>query len=433
MNSQTNPYTNALRQLDQAKRHVKLSSSFWDILEQAEREIIVRFPVTMDDGHIEVFHGLRVQHNNLLGPCKGGIRFHPQVNPDEIRALAFWMMIKNAVVDIPMGGGKGGVTVDPKTLSRKELEAVTRGFIRTLTPVLGPSIDVPGPDMGVTAEMMAWMADEFGASAKKIRHFSLTREEALATFTGKPPDQGGSEGREEATARGGIYVLQALLKEIKSTGRIPSDRPTTIAVQGFGNLGYHFARIAHEEGFKVVAVSDSKHAIHVPDGIDPVRTLECKNKTGNLAKCFCNEKSCGIHNGALITNEHLLELPVDILVPSAIENVLTGKNAHKVKASIVFEMANGPTTIEADDIFAQKNILVVPDILANGGGVTVSYFEWDQNLKGEHWTIETVRKMLHKKMAASFLSVWETAKKKSVDLRTASYIVAIERLARSLR
>lgn len=432
MNNQTNPYANALKQLDQVKRHVKLPSGFWDILEQAQREIIVAFPVPMDDGHIEVFHGLRVQYNNLLGPYKGGIRFHPQVNPDEVRALAFWMMIKNAVVDIPMGGAKGGVTVDPKTLSEMEFEAVTRGFIRTLTPVLGPTIDVPGPDMGTPPRVMAWMCDEFGKSAKKVKHFSLTRQEVEATFTGKPIANGGSEGREEATARGGMYVLQALIEKLRSQSSVFSSQ-LTVAIQGFGNLGYHFARIAGEEGFKVVAISDSKHGVYVPEGIDPKRTLDCKSKTGTLAKCFCNETDCSVSNGKLVTNEQLLELPVDILVPAAIENVLTGKNAHKVKAKIVFEMANGPTTTEADDIFERRNILVVPDVLANSGGVTVSWFEWQQNLNGEHWDIDMVRRKLKQKMVAAFGVVWETARKKSVDLRTASYIVAIERLAQTIR
>lgn len=435
--NQHNPFQNALAQLSAAKKYVKLPAGVWDILANAEREVTVHFPVVMDGGHIEVFHGYRVQHNSLFGPYKGGIRFHPMVNLDEIRALAFWMMIKNAVVDIPLGGGKGGVIVEPKVLSEQELERVTRGYIKAIAPVIGPYLDIPGPDMGTPPKVMAWMTEEFKVqSGRPLGKFKvkLKENEILATFTGKPVDKGGSEGREEATGRGGLYALLALLKALNTTNKYQlSNKPITVAIQGFGNLGYHFAKLAHEEGFQVVAVSDSKNAIYLPQGLNPEKVAECKQKTGSLAKCLCTDKACNLRNGKVLTNEDLLELPVDILVPAAIESVLTGENAHKLKAKIVFEMANGPTTPEADEILAKKGILVVPDILNNSGGVTVSCFEWQQNLKNEHWSLDEVNRKLKKKMVAAFDAVWQEAQKKKIDLRTAAFVVAVKKLAERIR
>jgi len=425
-----NPFQNALSQLAQAKKHLNYSSAIWDILENPQREVIVHFPVVMDDGHVELYHGFRIQYNNFFGPYKGGIRFHPSVNIDEVRALAFWMMIKNAIVDIPVGGGKGGVIMDPKVLSASELQRVTRGYIKAIHSSIGPYVDVPGPDMGTPPKVMGWMTEEYKNQILKSKTRKLTENEILATFTGKPVDKGGSEGRDEATGRGGIYVLQALMGKLRTKN--PGKTRPTIAVQGFGNLGYHFARIANEEGFRVVAVSDSKNAIYVPDGIDPETTLDCRKKTGSLATCMCTNSSCDIRNGKLITNEELLELPVEILVPAAIENVITGENAHRIKALIVFEMANGPTTTEADEVLEKKGILVIPDILANSGGVTVSSFEWQQNLKDEHWTLFEIRAKLKKKMEIAFETVWEQAQKNKMSLRTAAFVVAIKRLAEKI-
>lgn len=419
----SSPFENALTQLDKALKYLNLTPYQIDRLRNSERIISVNFPVKMDNGETKIFHGFRVQHSSLAGPYKGGIRYHPEVKLDEVKALAFWMMMKNAVVGIPVGGGKGGVIVDPKILSKRELEHVTRGYIKAIHPILGPYIDVPGPDMGTPPQVMSWMADEFGRQVNKSGNRKLSKNEILSTFTGKLVNQGGSEGREEATGKGGIYVLQALLSKLDK-----HDKSLTVAVQGFGNLGYHFALLAKESGFKVVAISDSKHAIYVPDGLDPKKTLDCKNKSGDLTKCMCTEKVCSVRNGNLITNEDLLELPVDILVPAAIENVLTGDNAHRIKAKIVFEMANGPTTPEGDTILAEKKILLVPDILTNSGGVTVSYFESQQNMRGEHWTKEQVNKKLEKKMVTALDAVWKTAKTNKSDLRTAAFIVAIKRI-----
>lgn len=425
-----NPFQNALSQLTQAKKHLNFSSAVWDTLENPQREITVHFPVVMDDGHRQIFHGFRVQYNNFFGPYKGGMRFHPGVNLDEVRALAFWMMLKNAIVDIPVGGGKGGVIVDPKVLSSSELQRVTRGFIKAIHSSIGPYIDVPGPDMGTPPNVMGWMAEEYKNQILKSKTQKLSENEVLATFTGKPVDKGGIEGRDEATGRGGIFVLQSLLEKLR-TKNLEKSQPT-IAVQGFGNLGFHFAKIAKVQGFNVVAVSDSKNAIYVPQGLNPEHTLECKQKTGSLAKCMCTDSSCDIRNGKLISNEELLELPVDILVPAAIENVITGENAHRIKALIVFEMANGPTTTEADEVLAQKGVLVIPDILANSGGVTVSAFEWQQNLKNEHWTLPEVRSKLKKKMETAFETVWEQAQKNKMSLRTAAFVVAIKRLVKKI-
>lgn len=435
MKNEHNPFENALEQLTNAKKYLDLPAGIWEIFENAQREVAVNFPVKMDDGHIEVFHGYRVQHNNLFGPYKGGIRFHPVVNLDEVRALAFWMMMKNAIVNIPMGGGKGGVIVDPKTVSEGELERVTRGFIDAIAPVIGPYSDVPGPDMGTPPKVMGWMADEFGKAISSAKERKLSENEVLATFTGKPVGRGGSEGREEATGRGGLYVLHATIDKLRSISEKTHPihkKQLTIAVQGFGNLGYHFARFAQNEGFKVIAISDSKNGIYVPEGLNPVHVGECKQKTGTLAKCFCTDEGCDIRKGKLITNEELLELPVDILVPAAIEDVLTGENAHKVKASVVFEMANGPTTPEADEILLKKNIWVIPDVLANGGGVTVSSFEWEQNLKNEHWSATEVNGKLKEKMESAFTAVWQEAQSLKTNMRIAAYVTALKRLAEKI-
>ncbi|MBM3282977.1 Glu/Leu/Phe/Val dehydrogenase [Candidatus Gottesmanbacteria bacterium] len=454
--NQHNPFLDALKQLSAAKKYIKVPDGVWKILESAEREVAVHFPVKMDDGHIEIFTGYRVQHNSLLGPYKGGIRFHPMVNLDEVKALSFWMMMKNAVVGIPLGGGKGGVIVDPKILSESELERVTRGYIKGIAPAIGPYLDVPGPDMGTPPKVMAWMSEEFKVQSSKFK-VRLKENEILATFTGKPVGKGGSEGREEATGKGGIYVLQALLAKLKSEIRNPKlqanskiqnpkkqnslgfrvsnlefPQQLTVAVQGFGNLGYHFAKFAHEEGFQVVAVSDSRHAVYLSEGLNPRKVMECKQKTGTLVKCLCTSKSCDIKLGKVITNQELLELPVDILVPAAIEDVITGKNAHKVKAKIVFEMANGPTTPEADKVLAKKDILVVPDILTNSGGVTVSCFEWQQNLRGERWPADEVNRKLKRKMVAAFDAVWSEAGKQKISLRAAAFVVAIKRLVEKM-
>lgn len=411
----TNPYQNALRQLEKAANVGSLTSSdvkkTLSILRQPEREVHVNIPVVMDDGSLRIFQGYRVQYNNARGPYKGGIRFHPSVDLDEVKALAFWMTIKCAVADLPLGGAKGGVIVDPKQLSEGELERLSRAYARAIADVIGPDKDVPAPDVNTNSTIIDWMSDEFAKGDKKL----------LATFTGKSIKNGGSEGREEATGLGGVYALQLVLKKLGLS-------PKTAAVQGFGNVGYNVVRFFTEAGYKVVAVSDSRGGIYVPAGVNPQLTMDCKKKNGYLAGCYCSGSVCDLSKGRPISQEELLELPVDILVPAALENVITTENCKRIKAKVILEMANGPTTPEADELLAARGVTVIPDVLANSGGVSVSAFEWEQNLKGEHWTKEEVNKRLKAKMEAVTEAVWEAAQKYKTTLRTAAFVVAIERI-----
>ncbi|OGG12048.1 hypothetical protein A2Z00_03405, partial [Candidatus Gottesmanbacteria bacterium RBG_13_45_10] len=425
-----------------------------EILKIPQRIINVSIPVAMDDGSVRIFQGYRVQYNNFLGPYKGGIRYHPEVSMDEVKALAFWMTMKCAVADLPFGGGKGGVIVDPKSLSPGELERLSRGYTRVIADCIGPDNDVPAPDVNTNGIIMGWMVDEYikGISDKRKEISKKEKEKLRATFTGKLLTDGGSEGREEATGRGGLYVLQAVLEKLNPKSKILNSkqfqkskikkskrlefgalnlefpRQYTVAVQGFGNVGYNVAKFLHEAGFTVVAVSDSKGGIYVPTGLDPAQALERKKKTGSLSDCDCSGEACRGKKCKHITNDALLTLPVDILVPSALENVITGANASKIKACVVLEMANGPTTPEADTILYKRGIVVIPDILSNSGGVTVSCFEWEQNLKGEHWMKEEVNKKLQKKMEDATDAIWNMQKKLNTNLRTAAFVVALKRI-----
>lgn len=430
-----NPFENAIAQLEKAIAHLKLSQATIDRISAPEKIISVNFPVKMDSGEEEIFHGFRVQHNNARGPYKGGIRFHPQVDMNEVKALAFWMAIKCAVANIPMGGGKGGVEVDPKKLSAEELERLSRAYVRAIANDIGQLVDVPAPDVNTTPQIMKWMVEEYMKikSKDKGQKSQLSvkeKSELMGTFTGKPVDFGGSLGRTEATGRGGYHVLLSLLKKLKGTAK--NGEKLTVAVQGYGNVGYFIAKFLYEEGMRVVALSDSKGAIVVnnidKESFNPQLVLRCKKEKGALNQCYCVGSVCDMRNGKPITNDELLELPVDILVPAALENQITAENAGKIKASVVLEMANGPTTPEADEILHKKGIVVVPDVLANSGGVTVSYFEWEQNLKNEKWSEKQVNDKLKDKMEDAFEVVWKTAKKEKTDLRTAAFIVAIKRI-----
>lgn len=396
------------------------------VLSSPQRVIDVSIPVVLDSGLLKLFHGYRVQYNNLLGPYKGGIRFHHAVDLSEVKALSFWMAIKCAVVGLPFGGGKGGVVVDPKTLSKNELESLSRGYVRSIADVIGPTIDVPAPDVNTNATVMGWMLDEY----KKVKNSE--NDTLTPTFTGKTIQDGGSEGREEATGLGGVYVLQALLKKIdpstSEVGTKKMKKTMTAAVQGFGNVGYNVTKFLVEMGVSVVAVSDSKGGVFVPGGINPELTQECKRKNGYLAGCYCSGSVCDLSNGKTISSEELLSLDVDILVPSALENVITNKNVNQIQAKIILEMANGPTTPEADEILFKKGVTVIPDILANSGGVTVSCFEWEQNLKKEHWTKTAVNQKLKEKMETAAQEVWEMSQQNAVDLRTGAFIVALKRM-----
>ncbi len=428
------PFAGALSQLTEASRYLpdtRTTKECLISLREPQRIINVNIPVVMDDGTLKIFEGYRVQYNNFRGPYKGGIRFHPKVDIREVKALGFWMTIKTAVADIPMGGAKGGIVVDPKTLSVKELERLSRGYVRAIWDCIGPDRDVPAPDVNTNGVIMGWMVDEYIKtvhSSQFMVHSKENTKKLRATFTGKRIEDGGSEGREEATGLGGLYVLQAMLKHYKLAGK-----KLTVAVQGFGNVGYNVTKFLDEAGHKVVAVSDSKGGIYVPDGINPALTLECKRKNGYLAGCYCSGSVCDLNKGKQITNQELLELPVDILVPAALENSIIGQNAPRIKAKVILEMANGPTTSEADSILHKRGIPVIPDVLSNGGGVTVSTFEWEQNLKGEHWTKEEVNRKLKSKMERAAQAVWDTSQKLGTNLRTAAYVVALERILASMK
>ncbi len=402
-----NPFQTAVGQLEQAAKIANLDANKIEQLKTPDRYVEVSIPVIMDSGKQKIFTGFRSQHNNARGPYKGGIRYHQDVNLDEVRALSFWMSFKNAVVNVPFGGGKGGIIVNPKELSVNELEKLSRGFVQKIYPIIGPEVDVPAPDVNTNGQIMEWMVDEY----KKL----TGNPKALATFTGKPLGKGGSEGRAEATGFGGVYVFEEAIKN--SLGGVTAGG--SMALQGFGNVSSFFAQAAQKLGFVVVALSDSKGGIYNEKGLDLNAVAEHKKQTGSL-KDFAGAKN--------ITNNELLELPVDVLVPGALENVLTAENAEKIQAKLIVEMANGPTTPEADVVFARKNIPVIPDILANSGGVCVSYYEWYQNMHAEAWTKEVVLEKLSKQIKQAFADVYELQKKHNTTFRNAAYILAAERI-----
>ncbi|MFA5990871.1 MAG: Glu/Leu/Phe/Val dehydrogenase [Candidatus Doudnabacteria bacterium] len=403
----TNPFKTAQAQLLQAAEIAQLDKNKIQQLTMPDRYVEVSLPVIMDNGEQKIFTGFRSQHNNARGPYKGGIRYHQDVNLDDVRALSFWMSFKNAVVNVPFGGGKGGIIVNPKELSAGELERLSRGFVQKIYPLIGPETDVPAPDVNTNGQIMEWMVDEY----KKL----TGHPKALATFTGKPLGKGGSEGRAEATGFGGVYVFEEAFKN--ALGGVKAG--DSVALQGFGNVSSFFAEAAQKLGFKVVALSDSKGGIYNEKGLDLVAVTAHKKQTGSL-KDFAGAKN--------ITNSELLELPVDVLVPGALENVLTADNAEKVKAKLIVEMANGPTTPEADVIFAKKNIPVIPDILANSGGVCVSYYEWYQNMHNESWSKEDVLEKLSKQIKQAFADVYKLQKKYNTTFRNAAYVLAAQRI-----
>jgi glutamate dehydrogenase/leucine dehydrogenase len=425
---ENNPWERAKKQLEKIAKIISLDPLLITQLINPDRVIEVSLPLRLDNGSIKTYNGYRVQHNNIHGPYKGGLRFHPKVSMDEVKALAFWMTMKNAVVDVPFGGGKGGIAIDPKILSQNELERLTREFTRKLAPLIGPYLDVPAPDVNTNPKIMSWIVKEFKIQSEKLK-IELNEGELSAVVTGKPIESGGSQGRTEATGLGGTYALMSILKKL---GKKP--KGMTVAVQGFGNVGKYIAQFLQKEGFKIVALSDSKGGIYIKSGIPDIINVEkCKEKKGMLAGCYCIGSVCDITHrervgGRDITASEILGLPVDILIPAALENVLDEKSAKKVSAKIVLEMANGPTTKEADEILSKKGITVIPDILANSGGVAVSYFEWYQNVHQENWTKEEVFTKLRKKMEKASNDVFETSNKYKVTLRDAAYIVALKRI-----
>jgi glutamate dehydrogenase (NADP+) len=440
----THPFDNAMEQLKKAVSLLKDTSDKRQViskiknLEQPQKILSVMIPITMDNGTMKKFQVYRVQYNNARGPYKGGIRFHQNITLEEVKALAFWMTIKCAVVGVPFGGGKGGIIVDPKILSEGELERLSRGYVRAMVEHIGPDKDIPAPDVNTNSMIMEWMTDEYiRITNNKYQITNNEKQKLRATFTGKAIKDGGSEGREEATGRGGLYVLQAVLQKLKQETRDKRQEPLTVAVQGFGNVGYNTARLLEEAGFRVVAVSDSKGGIYVPEGLHVPSVMTCKKKNGMIDHCYCVGSVCDVKRARRITNEELLELPVDILVPAALGDVITDDNAGRIKATVILEMANGPTTPAGDTLLYKRGITVIPDVLANSGGVTVSYFEWEQNLAGEHWTKDEVDRKLKEKMEGATDAIWEMQKNLNSDLRdapvgaslrTAAFVVAITRI-----
>ncbi len=411
MAEELNPFKIAQKQLDEAAEIMKLDPQAHELLREPMEVLEVQIPVKMDDGTTKLFKGFRVHYNDARGPTKGGIRFHPQETLDTVKALAAWMTWKTSVADIPYGGAKGGVICNPKEMSEGELERLSRGYIRAIGRFIGPERDIPAPDVYTNPQIMAWMMDEYS----KIVGYN-----APGVITGKPIEVGGSLGRGDATARGGMYVLREAAKKIKL-----DLKKATVSIQGYGNAGQFAHELVTEMfGSKVVAVSDSKGGIYSENGLDYNKVLAHKEKTGSVIN-FSGAKN--------ITNEELLELNVDVLIPAALENQITGKNANNIKAKVVLELANGPTTPEADEILYKKGILDIPDFLANSGGVTVSYFEWVQNINGYYWSLDEVYSRLDTKISKSFWDTINMAEKYKTFPRMGAYILAVDRVAKAMK
>ncbi len=412
----SNAFQESLKQLDktceiiQQHNKTKIKSEEIEILKKPKRVVETSLPITMDNGKLKIFTGYRVQYNDVRGPFKGGVRFHPKVDLDEVKALAFWMTIKCAVVNIPYGGGKGGITVDTKKLSPREIERLTRAYVRAMANIIGPDRDIPAPDVYTNPQVMAWFMDEYS---------QIKGVNTPAVVTGKPIEIGGSQGRDTATAQGGFYVFEALRKKL----RIKKNQ-IEIAIQGFGNAGLNFAKIAADHDFKIVAISDSKGGIYNKKGIDIKKAIKYKEENGQLK---------GFKLAEEISNKELLELPVNVLVPAALENVITTKNVNNIKAKIIVELANGPTSIKAGEELFDKGVYVISDVLANAGGVVVSYFEWVQNIRHFYWDAKKVQNNLSYTMNKAFKEVWEVSQKYKTNMRTGAYIVAIERLINAIR
>lgn len=390
--------------LDIAKTEKQL-----EILKAPQRIVHVHIPLVMDSGDIKLLTGYRVQYNNARGPYKGGLRYHPLVSEEEITSLAFWMTIKCALVDIPFGGGKGGIVIDPKILSHSELKRLTKGFARLLTPVIGPTVDIPAPDVYTTPEIMNWFREEYE---------EITGDSSPAVITGKHRNQGGSEGRGTATGLGAKYVLEFFLQKINQT-----QKEVTVAIQGFGNAGIHFATAAPKH-WKIVAVSDSQGGIYNSQGFDITALREHKEKHGTILE-FPHEK--------ILSPEEFLELEVDILAPAALDSVITEANWQTVQAKTILEIANGPITTEAHKKLTQRGITILPDVLTNAGGVIVSYFEWQQNMQEEQWDLETVNNKLKTTLLTAFNAMWELSQDYKLDFRTSAYVIAIQRLLEAIK
>ncbi|MFB7639298.1 Glu/Leu/Phe/Val family dehydrogenase [Peribacillus butanolivorans] len=391
--------------IKEALNKLGYSNELFELLKEPLRMLTVRIPVKMDDGSVKVFTGYRSQHNDAVGPTKGGVRFHPEVNEKEVKALSIWMSLKCGITDLPYGGGKGGIICDPRVMSFGELERLSREYVRAISQIVGPTKDIPAPDMYTNSQIMAWMMDEYS----RLREF-----DSPGFITGKPIVLGGSQGRETATARGVTICIE---EAGKKKGIDLHD--ARIIIQGFGNAGSYLAKFMHDAGAKVIGISDANGALYDPKGLDIDYLIDRRDSFGTVTNLFTN----------VITNQELLEKECDILVPAAISNQITAQNAHRIKASIVVEAANGPTTLEATKILDERGVLLVPDILASAGGVTVSYFEWVQNNQGYYWSEEEVVEKLRKVMIDSFENIYQTAQVYKVDMRLGAYMVGIKKSA----
>jgi glutamate dehydrogenase (NADP+) len=411
-------FAEARQRLELALQHVEISEDAVEQLKHPKASLQVSVPVRMDDGSLKVFQGYRVRYDNTRGPTKGGIRYHPSVSMDEVQSLAFWMTFKCAVLDLPFGGAKGGITLDPKLLSKFELERLSRGYIDAIADFIGPDVDIPAPDVQTNQIIMGWMMDQYSIIQRKI---------TPAVITGKPLTMGGSLGRETATGMGAYFVMEALMPKFNL-----AREDTTVAVQGFGNVGAVVADLLCKAGYKVVAVSDSKGGIYAKQGLDIPSIRQFKNSTRDFRAVYCEGTVCNIVEHEIITNEQLLALDVDILIPGALENQITEHNADNVRAKYVFEVANGPITPAADQILENQGIRVFPDILVNAGGVTVSYFEWVQNRSGLYWSLDEVNSRLKQKMVEETNRIWAIAEQKSISMRTAAYVHALNRIGTAI-
>lgn len=411
-------YQDALSRVREIGENAGVNAEVIESLMHPMRTMTASLPVRMDDGSTEYFTAYRCRYNNALGPTKGGIRFHPEVNQPEVQALALWMTIKCAVVGLPYGGGKGGVTVDPKKLSRMELERLSRSYVRQMADIISPERDIPAPDVYTNDRIMGWMMDEY-------EH--ITRQKAPGVITGKPISLGGSLGRDDATGRGAYLCILELEKQ---HGWNPSD--IKVAVQGFGNGGYHAARLLHERGYKIVAISDSRGGIHSESGFDVPSIYQEKQRSRQVKAVYCTQSVCEQVEHNSISNEELLELDVDILIPAALDGVIGKHNVDNIKAQYIVEVANGPVLSDVDAILHEREIHVIPDVLANAGGVTVSYFEWVQNRSGYAWDLDTVHDRLGKIMSKSFNEVWELAKSENRSMRNAAYTLAFRRIGEAV-
>ncbi|MEJ9210681.1 Glu/Leu/Phe/Val dehydrogenase [Bacillus smithii] len=409
MTENLNLFTSTQSVIKEALVRLGYNEEMYELLKEPMRMLTVRIPVRMDDGTTKVFTGYRAQHNDATGPTKGGVRFHPDVTEDEVKALSMWMTIKSGIVNLPYGGGKGGIVCDPRQMSMGEIERLSRGYVRAISQLVGPTKDIPAPDVYTNSQIMAWMMDEYS----RLREF-----DSPGFITGKPLVLGGSQGREKATAQGVTICIKEAAKK-----RGISIKGAKVIIQGFGNAGSFLAKFLYDEGAKIVGISDAYGALYDPDGLDIDYLLDRRDSFGTVTTLFENT----------ITNKELLELECDILVPAAVENQITSENAHNIKASIVVEAANGPTTMEATKILTNRGVLLVPDVLASAGGVTVSYFEWTQNNQGYYWTEEEVNERLKEKLVRAFNTVYDTAQSRNIDMRLAAYMIGVRRTAEAAK